>query len=59
MTSLQKTAEKNQKFPLLNLIRQLLNIYKYDMEPIRKCDGYTLEGIKKFKRFFKISKRIA
>jgi hypothetical protein len=58
MTSLQKNAEQIQKFPLLNLIRQLLNIYNYDMEPIRKCDGYTLDGIKKFKRFFKIKKRI-
>jgi len=26
------------------------------MEPIRKSDGYTLEGIKKYKRFFQIKK---
>lgn len=56
MTSLQKNAEKNQKWPLLNLIRQLLHIYGYKMVPVRKSDGYTLEGIKKYKRFFLISK---
>ena len=56
MTGLQRNAEKNQKWPLLNLIRQILNSYKFDMEPIRKSDGYTLEGIKKYKRFFQIKK---
>jgi phage terminase large subunit len=56
MTSLQKNAEKNQKWPLLNLLRQLLHIYGYKMVPVRKSDGYTLEGIKKYKRFFLISK---
>lgn len=57
MTSLQKTAEQSQKWPLLNLVRQILNIYDYKMEPIRKADGYTLEGVKKYKRFFLIKKK--
>jgi hypothetical protein len=52
MTSLQKPAEKYQKWPLLNLIRQILNVYHFQMKPIRKSDGYTLTGIKKYKRFF-------
>jgi len=56
MTGLQRNAEKNKKWPLLNLIRQILNRYKFDMEPIRKSDGYTLEGVKKYKRFFQIKK---
>jgi hypothetical protein len=56
MTSLQKNAEKEQKWPLLNLVRQILCSYKYQMEPIRKSDGYTLEGVKKYKRFFQIKK---
>ena len=56
MTSLQKNAEKEQKWPLLNLVRQILNIYNYQMTPIRKSDGYTLEGVKKYKRFFQITK---
>lgn len=54
MTGLQKNADKHQKWPLLNLIRQIMNIYKYEMVPIRKSDGYTLDGIKKYKRFFKL-----
>jgi hypothetical protein len=57
MTSLQKNAEKDQKWPLLNLTRQILNVYNFKMEPIRKSDGYTLEGIKKYKRFFQIKKK--
>jgi hypothetical protein len=28
------------------------------MEPIRKSDGYTLDGIKKYKRYFLIKKKI-
>jgi len=58
MTSLQQTAVKDQKWPLLNLIRQILRWYHYDMEPVRKSDGYTPEGVKKYKRFFHIRKRI-
>ena len=58
MTSLQKNAEKSQKWPLLNLIRQILHIYGYNMEPIRKADGYTLEGVKKYKRYFLINKKL-
>lgn len=57
MTSLQKNAEKSQKWPLLNLIRQILHVYGYKMEPIRKADGYTLEGVKKYKRYFLIHKK--
>jgi len=57
MTSLQKNADINQKWPLLNFVRQMLNIYGYIMEPIRKSDGYTLEGVKKYKRYFQIKKK--
>lgn len=57
MTSLQKNADKSQKWPLLNLIRQVLHVYGYQMTPIRKADGYTLEGIKKYKRYFLIHKK--
>lgn len=57
LTSLHKEADKQQKFPLLNLVRQVLNAYSYDMKPIRKCDGYTKTGTKKFRRFFLITKR--
>jgi hypothetical protein len=57
LTSLQKDAESSQRWPLLNLVRQILSCYKYSMEPIRKSDGYTLDGIKKYKRFFLIKKK--
>jgi hypothetical protein len=57
MTSLQKNAEKTQKWPLLNLIRQILHVCGYKMDPIRKADGYTLEGVKKYKRYFLIGKK--
>lgn len=56
MTSLQTNATKQQKWPLLNLVRQILKNTNYRMVPIRKSDGYTKDGIKKFKRFFKIEK---
>jgi hypothetical protein len=57
LTCLHENAQNKQKWPLLNLIRQLLRHYKYDLKPIRKCDGYTLDGIKKFKRYFLIRKQ--
>ena len=57
MTSLQKNADKSQKWPLLNLVRQILSSHNYKMEPIRKSDGYTLEGVKKYKRYFLINKK--
>jgi hypothetical protein len=57
LTCLHKDADKNQKFPLLNLVRQILNVFGYHLTPIRKSDGYTLDGVKKFKRFFHIEKK--
>jgi len=57
MTCLQENAEYNQKWPLLNLVRQILSVYNYHLTPIRKCDGYTPEGVKKYKRFFKICEK--
>ena len=57
MTSLQKGAFTEQKYPLLNLTRQILNVYNFEMVPIRKSDGYTVEGVKKYKRFFQIQQK--
>ena len=56
LTSLQNTAEKGQKWPLLNLVRQILKICNYQMKPIRKSNGYTKEGKKKYRRYFLIGK---
>ena len=56
LTSLQKDANKKQKWPLLNLVRQILKIYYFKMEPIRKSNGYTKEGKKLYKRLFLLKK---
>ena len=56
LTSLQKNAKDNQKWPLLNLVRQILKSNDFQMEPVRKSNGYTPEGKKKYLRFFKIKK---
>lgn len=56
LTALQKTAKENQKWPLLNLVRQLLKVSGYRMIPKRQSNGYNKEGKKKFKRFFVLEK---
>ena len=56
MTALQKNAEASQKWPLLNLVRQILKSNNFKMDPIRKSNGYTKEGKKKYLRFFAIKK---
>ena len=57
-TSVQKNAQDIQRWPLLNLVRQILRRYKYDLVPKRICDGYTKDGKKKYKRLFEIKKII-
>tara|TARA_B100001250_G_C19382797_1_gene606981 strand:+ start:66 stop:458 length:393 start_codon:yes stop_codon:yes gene_type:complete len=52
LTALQSTAKNNQRWPLLNLVRQLLKASNIRMVPKRICDGYDKTGKKKFKRFF-------
>ncbi len=56
LTCLQDTAETNQKWPLLNLVRQILKANDYKMEPIRKSNGYSKDGKKLYKRYFAIRK---
>jgi hypothetical protein len=58
LTGLQNNADEKQKWPLLNIVRQLLNVYRMEMEPVRKSDGYTKDGVKKYKRFFLIKKQM-
>ncbi len=52
LTALQKNADSNQKWPLLNLVRQILKASNYNMVPHREANGRTKEGKKKYKRFF-------
>ena len=56
LTSLQKDAKTKQKWPLLNLVRQVLKTCNYQMKPVRRSDGYKKDGKKKYKRFFLIGK---
>lgn len=56
LTALQKTAKTNQKWPLLNLVRQLLKASNIKMTPKRESNGYDKTGKKKFKRFFILEK---
>lgn len=56
MTSLQKTATSTQKWPLINIIRQILKTMDYNLTPVRISDGYTKAKKKKYKRLFKIEK---
>ena len=56
LTSLHKDADKKQKWPLLNLVRQILKVNHYRMKPIRKSAGKTKLGKKRYVRFFLIEK---
>lgn len=56
MTSLQTTAEKNQRWPLINIVRQVLKRLDFKLTPVRHCDGYNKERKKKYKRMFLIEK---
>ena len=56
LTSLQSNAAINQKWPLINLLRQILKAYGYQLKPKRKAAGYKKDGIKLYKRVFIINK---
>ena len=55
--SLQKNASINQKFPLLNIYRQILRQEGFIMEPKRIANGYH-NNEKKYKRIFIIRKKL-
>ena len=50
LTCLQSNAEAKQKWPLINILRQILKIYNYDLQPKRLANGYTKTGKKLYKR---------
>ena len=57
MTSMHSCAEYNQRWPCLNLVRQVLKRMGYDIVPERRCAGRDEDGKKIFERFFKLHKR--
>ena len=56
LTALQAPAETTQKWPQLNLIRQVLRSCNFKLTPKRVSNGYTVDGKKKYKRMFIIEK---
>lgn len=58
LTSLHSNADKTQKWPLLNLLRQILRKMNYTMEPIRTSNGKDSKGKKLYKRYFRIQKKV-
>ena len=56
LTCLHKDADKKQKWPLLNLVRQVLKVKYYRMKPFRKAAGKDATGKKKYIRYFLIEK---
>ena len=53
---LQKNAKQRQKWPLLNLVRQVLKNINFKMIPFRKSNGYDKQKRKVFIRYFRIKK---
>ena len=56
-TSMQKVAFKKQRWPLINLVRQILRSCDYILVPKRISDGYEKDGQKKYRRVFIINKK--
>ncbi len=56
LTSLQDSASKDQKWPLINLVRQMLKHCGFKLHPKRVCNGYTKSGKKSFRRVFIVHK---
>jgi hypothetical protein len=56
LTSLHSGADVKQRWPLLNLVRQILKVKHYRMKPYRKTAGKDKDGKKKYVRYFLIEK---
>jgi hypothetical protein len=54
LTCLHSNAEEKQKYPNLNLLRQILKMNGYKLNPIIRCSGYTNTGKKIIHREFRI-----
>ena len=58
LNALHHNAQHNQKWPLINIVRQFLSSIGFKLVPIRKANGYSKDKQKLYKRFFKIQKLI-
>tara|TARA_B110000858_G_scaffold192268_2_gene242754 strand:+ start:334 stop:771 length:438 start_codon:yes stop_codon:yes gene_type:complete len=52
LTSLQNTAGEKQRWPLLNIVRQILKEYNFKLTPKRLSNGYTKDKKKLYRRVF-------
>ena len=55
VTALQQNATSKQKYPLINLLRQILKIYDLKIISQRESNGYTKSGKKLYKIYYKIT----
>ena len=55
-TSLQSSAWCKQRWPLLNLIRQILKLRGYVFQPKRLSNGYDADKKKQYRRVFIVRK---
>jgi len=56
LTSLQTTALEKQRWPLLNIVRQILKEFHFRLNPKRLSNGYTKDKKKIYRRVFIIEK---
>lgn len=56
MTSLQSSAGHGQRWPLVNLVRQVLKQLGYRMQPVRRSFGRLETGKKCYVRSFRITR---
>lgn len=59
LNALHDNALLNQKWPLINIVRQILSSIGFKLVPIRKANGYSKDKKKLYKRFFIIQKLIS
>jgi len=59
MTALQEPATSTQKWPLLNLVRQVLKACGFVLTPSRICEGYDKDKKKKFRRIFTLTRNVS
>ena len=55
---LKQMVDVNQKYPLLNLLQKILNVYNFNFKPICKFSGYDENGDKKYDRYFFVNRRV-
>ena len=58
LTALQSDSPSTQRWPLLNLVRQVLRASGYNMKPSRTSDGYGPGRQKRYRRIYTIQRAL-